>query len=32
MFMQGRNNLDVANVIIDWIDGHVAGASEQDDE
>ena len=29
MFMQDRNNLQVADVIIQWIENHVAGASER---
>jgi hypothetical protein len=32
MFMQDRNNLKVADVIIRWIDEHVADAAEQKDE
>jgi len=32
MFMQDRNNLQVADIIIKWIDDHVADASEQTDQ
>jgi hypothetical protein len=32
MFMQDRNNLKVADLIIRWIDEHVADAAEHDDD
>ena len=32
MFMQDKNNLQVADVIMKWIDEHVEDGSGQDDQ